>query len=130
MTTLMDLKQAALYLDKSPQLLRRLVYAGILQARRGSRNSLAFEVVHLDKLKSTQYQEGLSHTDIATRYNVKRGSVIYHFGRLHVRPLGINRSRNHAIYDEVTVRKFARILGWKELQSRKGESSIPDPVTS
>lgn len=130
MTTLMNLTEASLYLDKSPQLLRRLVYAGILHARRSSRYSLVFEVAHLDKLKNTQYPEGLSHTDIASRYNIKRGSVIYHFKRLNVKPLGINRARNYAIYDEPTVRKFAKILGWKEPQNQKGESLVPDPAAS
>lgn len=131
MTTLMNLTEAALYLSKSPQLLRRLVYAGMLKARRGGkRNVLVFEVAHLDKLKNTQYQEGLSHTDISNRYGVKRGSVIYHFGRLNVKPLGINRARGQTIYDELTVQKFAKILGWKEPQNQKGESSPPDPAAS
>lgn len=117
MTTLVSLKEAAILLDKSPQLLRRLVWDGTLQAMRGSQNTLLFEIRVLNQLNETQYPAGMSHTDIAVKYGVKRGIVIYHFKRLNVKPKGIGRAcGGRAIYDEATVVKFAKILKWREVE--------------
>lgn len=114
MVTLMNLRQAAEYLGKNRLTMRRIYYAGLIEATRDSSNSLVFAVADLDKLKKQQYPEGMSHSQISNRYGVKRGKVIYHFQRLHVKPLGVNRTYGHALYDEATVIKFAKILGWKE----------------
>lgn len=113
MNTLLNLNEASAYVGKSPQILRRLVRDNILPAQRGGNNMLLFEPRDLDTLKATAYPLGMSHSDISAEYGIKRTSVIYHFQRLKVKPIGYNRGGNHrTVYDEAIVRKFAKVLGW------------------
>lgn len=123
MDTLLNLTEASTYVGKSPQILRRLVRAGILPAQRGGNNMLLFEPHNLDTLKATAYPLGMSHADIATEYEIKRTSVIYHFKRLKIKPIGYNRGGNHrTVYDEAIVHKFAKILGWDTLSDHPEQS--------
>lgn len=129
----MLLNEAAQYLGKKPQVLRRLVYAGILAASHGKNNALLFERKELDRVKALRYPEGMTHTQIAAHYGKKRGSVIYHFQRLRVKPLDAGSSS--MVYDERVVSKFAAVLGWSAAtpadqpgENHPGESSVHAPA--
>lgn len=126
MQTVMGLREAMEYLGKSDQVIRRLVRNGMLAASRDTRNCLLFDVTDLDRVRESKYQIGLTHTEIAARYGIKRGTVIYHLQRLEVKALGYNYSDNCNVYQESTIQKFAQILGWKEValsQNPTDESS-------
>lgn len=116
MPDLMSLSEAAAYIGKSPLTLRRLYYEGLINAVGSSGgHKLIFEVADLDKLKLSQYPEGMSHAEIGDRYGVSRTRVIYHYNRLRVKPLATERSYGRKVYDEATVIRFAKILGWVEV---------------
>lgn len=108
---IMDLAHAADYIGKSRLTLRRLYYADLIDAMIIGKK-LYFEVKKLDRLKLSQYPEGMSHTQIAGRYGVSRQTVAKHFDRLHVKPLAVERSYRRKVYSEDTVIRFAKILGW------------------
>lgn len=129
MKSTMYLTEAAAYIGKSALTLRRLYYAELIDAELFG-NRLAFKVKDLDKLKRTQYPEGMSHVNIADRYDVSRQTVIRQFDRLHVKPLAIERSYGRKVYDEATVTRFAKILGWVERQPEIEKVAEQSPASS
>lgn len=131
MEDLLTVKEAAEYLGMNAMTVRRLYRAGLLSYTKRGGGRIYFRRIDLEKVKTQEYPEGLGHTEIAARYNVKRTLVWHHFKRLKVKPMGVNRGGNsRAVYDLKTVKKFARILGWIEPQSRIDESSTPDLAIS
>lgn len=113
----MKISEAAAYIGKQPQVLRRMVYDGILPRITMGGNHIVFRRSDLDRIKETRYVAGLSHADIAAKYGIGRTKVVYHFARLKVKSAGIYRGSNNAnIYDLATVAKFAKILGWTEVR--------------
>ena len=109
---LLGIHEAATYLGRKHQAVRRLVQKGILPALLLGQ-AYMFEKDELDKVKAQHYPEGMTHGDIGKVYGKGRTSVHHHFKRLGVKPMGYDKARgNGAVYDEKTVAKFAHALGW------------------
>ena len=124
--TLMKAREAATYTGKTVRTIHRLARKGILPASTAPGGIMVFLQSDLDKMMSRQYPEGMTHRDIAQKYGISRTLVIYHFRRLHVKPLGSNRGQRHAtVYDEKTVAKFARLLGWDKARDVGQPSQSP-----
>lgn len=132
MNELLTAKEAAQVLGMSEGTARRLFREGVMAGYRDAQDRICFERKEVERVKAKEYPAGMSHRDIAERYGVKRTVVIYHFKRLKVKPLGVNRGGNgRTLYDFSSVSKFANLLGWRDqLQSPKDESSNPSPATS
>lgn len=121
---LLTIKEAAAYIGKQPQILRRMVYSKLLPRVTTGNNRLLFKRSDLDRIKMTRYVMGMSHTEIAAQYGVGRTLVVHHFKRLNVKPIGTYRGNNNAdIYDPATVAKFAKVLGWVQVHPDK---NLPD----
>lgn len=113
---IMGIHEAAAYLGRKHQSLRYMIQNGVLPAVMDG-NAYAIRQSDLDKIKKQEFPEGMTHSDIAQVYAVKRTLVIHHFKRLRVKPLGFRRGRNNAtVYDASTVASFAAILGWDRRQ--------------
>lgn len=120
---LLTIEEAAAYIGKQPQVLRRMVYGKLLPRVTTGNNRLLFKRSDLDRIKTTRYVLGMSHKEIAAQYGVSRTLVAYHFKRLNVKPLGTYRGSNNAnIYDPATVAKFARMLGWVQVQDHSDKN--------
>ena len=77
---------------------------------------------HIDGLKVCRdrwYADGLTPKEIAKRYRKTKGTVLYHFDRLNVKPIGVDgrRKGQPTVYLPSTVRKIIAILGWDQLQN-------------
>lgn len=109
---LLNIHEAAAYLGRKHQAVRRLVTSGVLPAYKDGK-AYVFAESDLEKIKREKYPEGMTHSDIAAEYRVKRTTVIAQFKRLKVEPIGIHLGRNSAnVYSPTTVAKFSQILGW------------------
>ena len=107
-----DVRGAAEYLGVLPQTVLCIVARGDLSPIALGHNYL-FYTDDLKQCKAKYYADGLTHTQIAKMYNVSRGIVMYHFKRLRVNHIGVDRRQAWTpwIYDPETVRKFALISG-------------------
>jgi hypothetical protein len=116
---------AAKYLGVSPLTVRTFTGLGRLTPFRvGAAN--VYEKSDLDAVKAKYFADGLSHTDIAEKYGVKRTLVIYYYKKLGVKPSGKDGRRKGApaVYDPSTVEKFAKIIGWDPPQSQN-QTCVP-----
>lgn len=110
--TILNIHEAATFLGRKHQAVRRLVQKGILTAHLDGQ-AYIFRLKDLEKVKAQAYAEGMTHSDIAAEYHVKRTTVVAAFKRLKVQPGGYNQAKGRAsVYSQTTVAKFARILGW------------------
>lgn len=109
---LLNIHEAAAYLGRKHQAVRRLVAEGILPAYKDG-SSYIFTESDLERVKTEKYPEGMTHSDIAREYKVHRTTIAEQFKRLKVEPVGWHKGRNHAnVYSHASVAKFAQILGW------------------
>lgn len=115
---LVNIREAADILGKSPRTIRRFVQRGVLFAYRDG-DRLIFRRNEVERLKDEKYPEGMTHGDIAREYGRKRTTVLATFERLHVKPLGTHQGKNNAsVYSPSTVAKFAKVLGWEPVPHR------------
>lgn len=111
--TILNIHEAAAFLGRKHQAVRRLVQKGVLPAHLDGQ-AYIFKLADLEKVKALRYPEGMTHADVAREYVVKRTTVAAAFKRLKVEPDGTDSGRNHAsVYSQPTIAKFARILGWR-----------------
>lgn len=111
--TLMNIHEAAAFLGRKHQTLRRMVANGTLPAYKEGK-SLIFRQKDLEKIKEERFPEGMTHTDIHNEYDVNRTTVIMQFRRLGVEACGQRGSKvKSSVYSPSTVAKFADLLGWR-----------------
>lgn len=109
---LLNIHEAAEFLGRKHQALRRLIARGILPAYLEGK-AYVIKRSDLERIKDEQYPEGMTHSDIAREYDVNRTTVIAQFKRLKVQPWARGRGKVQSnVYSQTTVSKFAQILGW------------------
>lgn len=127
---ILNIHEAAAFLGRKHQAVRRLVQKGILPAHLDGQ-AYIFRLADLEKVKTIRYPEGMTHADVAREYVVKRTTVAAAFKRLKVTPAGTDSGRNHAsVYSQTTVAKFARILGWRRRKNPTDGAPHPARASS
>lgn len=84
-------------------------------------NNKIYAAEDVERVKSSLYRDGLTHTEIGRLYGKTRNTVIYWFRTLGIEPDGRDRRqhRGPAVYDATTVQYVAEQLEW-QLTDKEG----------
>ena len=120
MSATLNIHEAAAYLGRKQQAVRRLVAKGLLGATLDGQ-AYRFDMAELERVKKSAYPNGMTHGQIARKYGIKRTSVIYHFRDVPTIGSHQGSAGQHghaAVYDTATVTEIAQRLEWGEHQHK------------
>ena len=115
-------EDVAEFLGIGKQSVYKLIHRGDLDFWKLGKNYV-FMQEDVEACRQKFYADGLSHRDIARIYGRKRTNVAYHYKRLKVRHIGLDRRSKGAktkVYSRETVEKFALVLGWMPVGVKVG----------